>query len=79
MVAPMHGMLLEVLVKSDDSVKKGQRLAVLEAMKMHYEILAEIDGTVGEVMVAAGTQVAADDLLLDIVIPETAMADEGEK
>ena len=30
-------------------------------------------------MVAAGTQVAADDLLLDIVIPETAMADEGEK
>ena len=78
-VAPMHGMLLEVLVKSGDSVKKGQRLAVLEAMKMHYEILAEIDGTVGEVMVAAGTQVAADDLLLDIVIPETAMADEGEK
>jgi len=78
-VAPMHGMLLEVLVKPGDSVKKGQRLAVLEAMKMHYEILAEIDGTVGEVMVAAGTQVAADDLLLDIVIPETAMAHEGDK
>jgi geranyl-CoA carboxylase alpha subunit len=47
-------------------VVKGQNLAVLEAMKMHYEILAEIDGTVAEVTAVAGNQVAADDVLIDI-------------
>lgn len=65
-IAPMHGLLLEVLVKPGDQVVKGQNLAVLEAMKMHYEILAEIDGTVAEVTAVAGNQVAADDVLIDI-------------
>ena len=37
-IAPMHGLLLEVLVQPGDQVVKGQNLAVLEAMKMHYEI-----------------------------------------
>ena len=65
-IAPMHGLLLEVLVASGDSVAKGQTVAVLEAMKMHYEIVAEIDGVVTEVMAEAGNQVAADTLLIDI-------------
>jgi geranyl-CoA carboxylase alpha subunit len=65
-VAPMHGLLLEVLVKPGDQVVKGQNLAVLEAMKMHYEIVAEIDGTVDEVTAVAGNQVAADDILIEI-------------
>jgi geranyl-CoA carboxylase alpha subunit len=65
-IAPMHGLLLEVLVKPDDEVTKGQTLAVLEAMKMHYEIQAEIDGTVSEVRAVAGKQVAADDVLIKI-------------
>tara|TARA_B110000444_G_scaffold259123_1_gene301893 strand:+ start:963 stop:2972 length:2010 start_codon:yes stop_codon:yes gene_type:complete len=64
--APMHGLLLEVLVQPGDKVSKGQTLAVLEAMKMHYEIQAEIDGTVAEVTAVAGKQVAADDVLIDI-------------
>ena len=64
--APMHGLLLEVLVKPGDQVVKGQNLAVLEAMKMHYEIIAEVDGTVEEVTAVAGTQVAADDVLIEI-------------
>lgn len=45
---------------------KGQNLAVLEAMKMHYEIVAEIDGTVDVVTAVAGNQVAADDVLIEI-------------
>jgi len=65
-IAPMHGLLLEVLVKPGDLVVKGQTLAVLEAMKMHYEIQAEIDGTVAEVSAVAGKQVAVDDVLIEI-------------
>ena len=64
--APMHGLLLEVLVEPGDLVVKGQTLAVLEAMKMHYEIQAEIDGTVAEVSAVAGKQVAVDDVLIEI-------------
>ena len=65
-IAPMHGLLLEVLVKPGDEVIKGQTLAILEAMKMHYEIKAEIDGIVEEVSAVAGKQVAADDVLIEI-------------
>ena len=65
-IAPMHGLLLEVMVSPGDNVVKGQTLAVLEAMKMHYEILAEVDGTVEEVSAVAGSQVAVDDVLIEI-------------
>ena len=65
-IAPMHGLLLEVMVSAGDDVVKGQTLAVLEAMKMHYEILAEVDGTVEEVSAVAGSQVAVDDVLIEI-------------
>ena len=71
-VAPMHGLLLEVGVNQGDTVVKGQTLAVLEAMKMHYEIHAPIDGLVDTVIASAGQQVAADDLLIDINQPEDA-------
>jgi len=47
-------------------VKKGDKIAVLEAMKMQHEILAEVDGTVNEISAKAGTQIAADDLILEI-------------
>ncbi len=67
-IAPMHGLLLEVRVAPGDIVESGQTLAVLEAMKMHYEIVAEAAGTVREVMAEAGNQVAADDLLIDIEV-----------
>ncbi|MEH6582555.1 MAG: acetyl-CoA carboxylase biotin carboxylase subunit [Halioglobus sp.] len=69
-IAPMHGVLLEVMVASGDTVAAGQTLAVLEAMKMHYQIVAEADGTVLEVMAEAGKQVAADDLLIQIEVAE---------
>ncbi|MCB1674747.1 MAG: 3-methylcrotonyl-CoA carboxylase, partial [Halioglobus sp.] len=65
-IAPMHGLLLEVRVAPGASVKAGETLAVLEAMKMHYEIVAEAAGTVREVLAEAGAQVAADDVLVEI-------------
>jgi geranyl-CoA carboxylase alpha subunit len=65
-LAPMHGTLLEIIVKSGDKVKSGDRLAVLEAMKMQHDIVAEVDGTVSAVHGNAGTQVAADTLLIEI-------------
>ncbi len=68
--APMHGQILEILVKAGDNVSKGDKIAVLEAMKMQHEILAEIDGTVAEVSAVAGTQIAADDLIMEIMPPE---------
>jgi geranyl-CoA carboxylase alpha subunit len=65
-IAPMHGLLLEVLVKPGDLVVKGQTLVVLEAMKMHYEIQADIAGKVAEVSAVAGKQVSVDDVLIEI-------------
>jgi 3-methylcrotonyl-CoA carboxylase alpha subunit len=56
--SPMHGKVLALLVKKGDSVRRGQRLAVIEAMKMEHAILAPIEGIVAEVVVAAGSQVA---------------------
>jgi geranyl-CoA carboxylase alpha subunit len=69
-VAPMHGLLLEVRVAAGDKVETGQTLAVLEAMKMHYEIVADAAGEVSEVIAVAGTQVAADDLLIAIEVAD---------
>ncbi len=64
--APMHGQLLEILIGVGETVKKGDKIAILEAMKMQHEILSEIDGTVTEIAAKAGTQIAADDLIMEI-------------
>ncbi|HVL70316.1 MAG TPA: acetyl/propionyl/methylcrotonyl-CoA carboxylase subunit alpha [Beijerinckiaceae bacterium] len=55
--APMHGKLVAVFVQPGDRVEKGQRLAVVEAMKMEHALLAPSDGEVAEVA-EAGQQVA---------------------
>ncbi|MDX5413945.1 MAG: biotin/lipoyl-binding protein, partial [Rhodobacterales bacterium] len=57
--APMPGMVKAVFAKAGQSVQAGDRLAVLEAMKMEHALLAARDGVVAEVLVAAGTQVEA--------------------
>jgi geranyl-CoA carboxylase alpha subunit len=64
--APMHGLILSVEVESGQSVEKGQRLAVLEAMKMQHSITAPVDGTVATVAATSGQQVAAGDILIVI-------------
>jgi geranyl-CoA carboxylase alpha subunit len=64
--APMHGVLLEVLVETGRRVEKGTRLAILEAMKMQHELHASVAGTVTAVHVRPGTQVAAGEVLIEI-------------
>ena len=56
--APMHGKVLAVLVDKDDMVRKGQRLAIIEAMKMEHALLAPFDGRVVTVSAAVGHQIA---------------------
>jgi pyruvate carboxylase len=62
--ASMPGMVVNVAVVVGDHIKKGQKLLVLEAMKMETTIYAERDGVAAKVLVAAGSQVEAGDLLL---------------
>jgi 3-methylcrotonyl-CoA carboxylase alpha subunit len=64
--APMHGKVLEVLVAPGDAVRKGDRLAVIEAMKMEHTLLAPIDGIVAEVRVTVPAQVAQGAHLMTI-------------
>ena len=62
--APMPGTILDVKVSQGASVKKGDILAILEAMKMENEILAPQDGTVAQVSVAKGASVNSGDVLV---------------
>lgn len=55
--APMPGNILKVLVKAGDSVKKGQPMLILEAMKMENEIVAPRDAVVASVNVTEGSTV----------------------
>ncbi len=62
--APMPGLVVRVMAEPEEAVVAGQKLFTLEAMKMETTIYAERPGTVAEVLVQAGTQVDAGDLLL---------------
>ena len=57
--APMPGKVTAIYVSVGDSVMEGQRLAVLEAMKMEHALVAPRDGVVAEVLAEAGDQIEA--------------------
>ncbi|NMC09409.1 MAG: sodium-extruding oxaloacetate decarboxylase subunit alpha [Methanothrix sp.] len=63
---PMQGVIIRYLVKKGDKVAKGDAIAVLEAMKMEQNVLANKDGTVREIYVKEGTTVAPGDALMSI-------------
>ena len=65
--APMPGTVLKVNVNAGDTVKKGQILLILEAMKMENEIVAPSDGKIADVNVSGGSSVNAGDILLSMV------------
>jgi 3-methylcrotonyl-CoA carboxylase alpha subunit len=64
--APMHGKVLALLVADGDRVEQGQRLAVIEAMKMEHMLIAPSAGRVVNVSVGAGAQVAEGTRLMTI-------------
>ncbi|MBR5396908.1 MAG: biotin/lipoyl-binding protein [Bacteroidales bacterium] len=55
--SPLPGVIIEVSVKEGQAVKAGQKMAVIEAMKMENEIQASSDGTVTAVLVNKGDSV----------------------
>ena len=62
--APMPGVILEVNVKPGDVVKRGEQVAILDAMKMHNVIGAPRDGTIAEVCVDAGQTISHGDAIV---------------
>ena len=62
-LSPMPGTILSVNVNVGSSVKAGDILLILEAMKMENEIVAPCDGTVRQLTVQKGSTVATDALL----------------
>ena len=63
-IAPMPGMISEIVVKVGDAVKEDDDLLILEAMKMENPVVALADGTVAEIKVKEGDKVNAGDLLI---------------
>lgn len=64
--APMHGLVLEILVGPGQHVEAGQRLAVMEAMKMQHDIVASEAGEVSQVLCEVGRQVVSGALLFEL-------------
>ena len=64
--APMPGTILDVKVNNGDSVKKGQVIMILEAMKMENDVVASCDGTITSIMVKKSDTVNSGDTLATI-------------
>ncbi len=64
--APMPGVVKGLFVEVGQIVKEGDRLAILEAMKMEHSLLAVRDGVVGEVLTEAGAQVTDGAALIQL-------------
>jgi 3-methylcrotonyl-CoA carboxylase alpha subunit len=65
-IAPMPGKVISVDVAAGEVVAKGQKLMVLEAMKMEHALTAPFDGVVEELNAVAGAQVQVEALLAQI-------------
>ena len=70
--SPMPGQVISIEIALDETVAFGQKLMVLEAMKMEHSITAPFDGIVREIGPALGDQVSHDALLVRIEAPEKA-------
>ncbi|MCG7521825.1 acetyl-CoA carboxylase biotin carboxylase subunit [Ruegeria sp. Ofav3-42] len=65
-IAPMPGLLIEVAAEPGHNVAKGDRLAVLEAMKMQHQITATVNGVITAVHVKEGQQLISGDVMIEI-------------
>lgn len=64
--SPLPGVVLDVMVRVGDSVKAGQHLMILEAMKMENNIDSDRDGVVKEIVGRKGDSVLEGDILITI-------------
>ncbi|MEM6460628.1 MAG: biotin carboxylase N-terminal domain-containing protein [Pseudomonadota bacterium] len=65
-VAPMPGLVIDVLVKAGETVAKGDVLAVLEAMKMQHRVVAKASGTLNTIKISPGDRLGSGDLMFMI-------------
>ena len=65
-IAPMPGTILKIKKAEGDSVKAGDVVLVLEAMKMENEITAPADGVIASLSLTEGSTVAGGDLLFEV-------------
>ena len=66
MAAPLPGTIMQIFVHQGDSVKKGDKLLMYEAMKMENNLLAEADGTITAINCRQGDNVLQGDVLIII-------------
>jgi len=66
--APMPGKIIDVIVRENSEVVRGEALVILEAMKMQNEIQSLVNGTVTRIGVKPGQNVMKDDILAEITV-----------
>lgn len=66
LLSPMAGLIIDVLVKAGDAVKKGDTLIIQEAMKMQMKLRSPEEGIVTAISTAPGSQVEKGSLLITI-------------
>jgi len=65
LMSPMPGLLVEVSVQPGQQVRAGEKLAVIEAMKMENVLFATQDGVVGKISAGKGESLAVDQIILE--------------
>ena len=65
-IAPLPGNIFKILVNVGDTIKKGDNVLIMEAMKMENNVLAEKDGVVKEIKVKEGQTVLQGDVLIEM-------------
>ena len=65
LLSPMPGLLVDVAVQPGQKVQAGEKLAVIEAMKMENVLFASQDGVVGKIMASKGESLAVDQTILE--------------
>jgi propionyl-CoA carboxylase alpha chain len=66
-LSPMPGLLVDVAVQVGQKVQAGERVAVIEAMKMENVLFAAADGVVGKVLAAKGESLTVDQAIVEFV------------
>ena len=64
--APLPGRIVDICVKVGDKVKRGQAIAILEAMKMENSMTTDYEGTVKQILVEVGQAVPAGTILAEV-------------